>query len=299
MRITRRFTHALGSNIGADYDIPAPDMGTNAQIMNWIMDTYMNTVGFAHKQENRGVVTGKSIACGGSLGRDKATAQGLVFLLDQWAADNDFDLSSATYTLQGFGNVGGHTARLLDTVGARCLAVADHAGAVHHGGGLAVAELARWVDSNGSVTGFPGGEALDPHELFDIEADIIIPAAIEGAIDVDVAPRIRARLVAEGANGPVDPDAGEILRGNGVAILPDILANSGGVIVSYFEWTQNRNNERWDLTDIDDRLRKRILRAYHAGLQVATDRGVDLRTACYMVALERLRTVYEERGIFP
>jgi glutamate dehydrogenase (NAD(P)+) len=299
MRVTRRFTHALGSNIGADFDIPAPDMGTNAQIMNWIMDTYMNTVGFAQKQVNRGVVTGKSIACGGSEGREKATAQGLVFLLEQWAADNEFDLSTATYTLQGFGNVGGNAARLLDSIGARCLAVADHSGGIHRGDGLAIAELTRWVASNGSVVGFPGGEALDPGGLFDIQADIIIPAAIEGAIDVNVAPRIRARLVAEGANGPVDPEAGAILRANGVAILPDILANAGGVIVSYFEWTQNRNNERWDLTEIDGRLKKRILRAYHAGLQVAADHDVDLRTACYMVALERLRTVYEERGIFP
>jgi glutamate dehydrogenase (NAD(P)+) len=299
MRITRRFTHALGSNIGAQYDIPAPDMGTNAQIMNWIMDTYVNTVGFARKQENRGVVTGKSLACGGSRGRDKATAQGLVFLLQAWAADHDFDLASARYTLQGFGNVGSHAAVLLEKVGARCVAVADHLGGVRNDAGLAIPELAQWVTHHGSVRGFTGGEALAAAEIFDVEADIVIPAAIEGAIDVERAPRVRARVVAEGANGPVDPEAGRILRDNGTLILPDILANAGGVIVSYFEWTQNKNNESWELKQVDKRLKRRILRAYEESKSMAASHNVDLRTACYMVALERLKTAYEERGIFP
>jgi glutamate dehydrogenase (NAD(P)+) len=299
MRITRRFTHALGSNIGAQYDIPAPDMGTNAQIMNWIMDTHMNTVGFARKQENRGVVTGKSLACGGSRGRDKATAQGLVYLFEAWAADNDFDLSSATYTLQGFGNVGSHTARLLDAQGARCIAVADHLGGTRNDAGLSISGLAQWVAENGTVRGFSGGDELDPAALFDLEADAVIPAAIEGAITVDVAPRMRTRVVVEGANGPVDPAAGQILRDQGTVILPDILANSGGVIVSYFEWTQNKNNESWDLEEVDERLQRRVLRAYQASKETASERDVDLRTACYMVALERLKTAYEERGIFP
>ncbi len=299
MRITRRFTHALGSNIGAQYDIPAPDMGTNAQIMNWIMDTHVNTVGFARKQENRGVVTGKSLACGGSEGRDKATAQGLVYLFEQWAADNDFDLSSSTYTLQGFGNVGSHAARLLEPFGARCVAVGDHLGAVHCDKGLSIEDLSEWVRTEGSVSGFPGADALDPSDLFRVEADALIPAAIEGAIDADLAPDIRARVVVEGANGPVDPTAGEILRENGAFILPDILANAGGVIVSYFEWTQNKNNESWELEEIDQRLKRRVLRAYRTSTALARAHDVDLRTACYMAALDRLKTAYEERGIFP
>ena len=299
MRITRRLTHALGSNIGAQYDIPAPDMGTNPQIMNWIMDTHMNTVGFARKQENRGVVTGKSLACGGSAGRDKATAQGLVFLLQQWAVDNNFDLSAATYTLQGFGNVGSNTALLLDRLGSRCVGVADHRGGVQRAAGLPIPELAEWVADNGSVAGFADADTVDSTEIFAIEADIVIPAAIEGAIDVDIARRVKARVVAEGANGPIDPEAGTILRENGAVILPDILANSGGVIVSYFEWTQNKNNQRWELDEIDERLKKRVLRAYQAAKAMAASHDVDLRTACYMVALERLKTAYEERGIFP
>ncbi|MGD8817785.1 MAG: Glu/Leu/Phe/Val dehydrogenase [Acidobacteriota bacterium] len=299
MRITRRFTHALGSNIGAQYDIPAPDMGTNAQIMNWIMDTHMNTVGYARKQENRGVVTGKSLACGGSRGRDKATAQGLVFLLRAWAEDNDLDLPAATYTLQGFGNVGSHSALLLDALGARCIAVADHLGGVRNDGGLAIPELAQWVTQHGTVRGFPQADELDPGDLFKVEAEVIIPAAIEGAITPELAPHVRARVVVAGANGPVEPAAGKMLRDNGMVILPDILANAGGVIVSYFEWTQNKNNESWELKEVDKRLKRRMLRAFEAAKTMAASHDVDLRTACYMVALERLKTAYEERGIFP
>ena len=274
-------------------------MGTNAQIMNWIMDTYMNTVGYARKQENRGVVTGKSISCGGSEGREKATAQGLVYLLKQWSADNDLDLANATYTLQGFGNVGSNTAILLDRIGTRCIAVADHRGGVRRNGGLPVAALVAWVAEHGTVAGFPEADEIETDELFAIEADVVIPAAIEGVIDASVAERMHARVVVEGANGPVNPNAGTILRQWGTTILPDILANAGGVIVSYHEWTQNRNNERWELEEINDRLQRRMTRAYRAGTSMADEHQVDLRTACYMVALERLKTAYEERGIFP
>jgi glutamate dehydrogenase (NAD(P)+) len=299
MRITRRFTHALGTNLGVDYDIPAPDMGTNAQIMNWMMDTYMNSVGFATRNQVRGVVTGKSIACGGSEGREKATGQGLVFLLEEWAREKGFDLSRATYIVQGFGNVGSWTALLLSQIGARCLAVNDHGGSIYNGDGLPAKALADHVAKNGSVAGFPGGKTITRDEFWATQCDIVIPAALESQISRSVAPNMRTKLVAEGANGPVTPNAEDILRDKGVEFLPDILANSGGVIVSYFEWTQNKNNERWDLEEIDAKLKKRIIRSYRAARDCADRYKTDLRTACYIVGLERIACVYNERGIWP
>lgn len=299
MRITRRFTHALGSNVGVDFDIPAPDMGTDARIMNWIMDTYMNTVGYASKQVHRGVVTGKSISCGGSEGREKATAQGLVYLLEAWAEEHDVALADVTYYLQGFGNVGSNAALILDDLGARCVGVADHLGGVRRADGLPVQKLAAWAREHRSVDGFPDAETMDPADLWTLEADVAIPAAIEGAITAERAETMRVRLVAEGANGPVVPAAGEVLGDRGIEILPDILANAGGVIVSYFEWSQNKNNERWELEEVDDRLRRRILRAFRAVREKEAESGLDTRTACYVVALERLSRAYRERGIFP
>ncbi len=299
MRVTRRFTHALGTTIGVDFDIPAPDMGTNAQTMNWIMDTYMNTVGFANRNQHRGVVTGKSIACGGSEGREKATGQGLVYLIEEWAKEKKVDLSKATYILQGFGNVGSWSAMLLHALGARCVAVMDHKGCIRNAAGISVEALAKHVKTAGSIEGFPGAEAIQTEDFWPIEADIAIPAALESQIGRIVAPTMRVKLVAEGANGPTTPEGGEILRERGIDVLPDILANSGGVIVSYFEWTQNKNSEHWDLEEVDAKLKKRILRSYRGARVAAEKYKTDLRTACYIVALERLQSAYSERGIFP
>jgi glutamate dehydrogenase (NAD(P)+) len=299
MRVTRRFTHALGTNIGVDYDIPAPDMGTNAQTMNWIMDTYMNSVGYANRNLHRGVVTGKSLACGGSEGRDKATGQGLVFLLEEWARERGFDLSRATYILQGFGNVGSHAALLLEKLGARCLAVSDHKGTVANAEGLPVDLLLEHVAIQGSVEGFQEGRPISREEFWATPCDIVIPAALESQISRSLAPSLKCKVVAEGANGPTTPNGEAILRERGIEILPDILANSGGVIVSYFEWTQNKNNERWDLEEVDAKLKKRILKSYRAAKDAAERYDTDLRTACYVVALERLEAAYAERGIFP
>jgi len=297
MRITRRFTHALGTTIGVDYDIPAPDMGTNAQTMNWIMDTYMNSVGYATRNVHRGVVTGKSISCGGSEGREKATGQGLVYLIEEWARLKKFDLSRATYILQGFGNVGSWTAQLLAPLGARCVAVLDHKGGVADPKGLDVAALAAHVKATGSVGGF--AEAVKPEAFWATPADLAIPAALENQITADVAARMKVKLVAEGANGPTTPEAAAALVERGVEFLPDILANSGGVIVSYFEWTQNKNNEQWELEDVDARLKKRITKSYKLARESGARHQTDLRTACYIVALERLAAAYSERGIFP
>jgi glutamate dehydrogenase (NAD(P)+) len=299
MRVTRRFTHALGTNIGVDYDIPAPDMGTNAQTMNWIMDTYMNSVGYATRNQHRGVVTGKSLSCGGSEGREKATGQGLVFVIEEWAKEKGFDLTRASYILQGFGNVGSHTALLLQKLGARCLAIQDHKATIHSGDGIAIDLLLEHVAVHGSVQGFAGAREIAREDFWSVEADIAIPAALESQISRSVAPKIKCRLVAEGANGPTTPNGEAILRERGIEILPDILANAGGVIVSYFEWTQNKNNEHWDLEEVDYKLRKRILKSYRAAKDAAERFEIDLRTACYIVALERLEASYAERGIFP
>jgi glutamate dehydrogenase (NAD(P)+) len=298
-RVTRRFTHALGTTIGVDYDIPAPDMGTNAQTMNWIMDTYMNSVGYATRNVHRGVVTGKSIACGGSEGREKATGQGLVFLIEEWARERKLDLSKATYLLQGYGNVGMHTALLMAKHDARCLAVADHKGAVMNGDGVAVEALAEHVKANGTVAGFAGGKAIKAEEFWGLEADLAIPAALENQVTKANASSLKVRLVAEGANGPTTSEGEKILEERGIEVLPDILANAGGVIVSYFEWTQNKNNEHWDLDEVDAKLKRRILRSYRAMRETAAKHKTDPRTACYIVALERLQAAYSERGVWP
>jgi glutamate dehydrogenase (NAD(P)+) len=299
MRVTRRFTHALGPSIGADYDIPAPDMGTNAAVMNWIMDTYMNSVGYANRNLHRGVVTGKSISCGGSEGREKATAQGLLFLLQEWASRNRMSLAGTRFIVQGYGNVGANIARLLTTLGAKCLAVMDQDGCIAGPGGIDTEALAAHERKHSSVAGFPGATGISVDDFWMTETDIVIPAAIEGTLNARIAGQMRARLVAEGANGPTTPEADEVLRQRGIDVLPDILANSGGVIVSYFEWTQNKNNEHWDLDEVDGRLRKRMAAIYARALDGAARLGTDLRTACYAVALERLQAAYQERGIFP
>jgi glutamate dehydrogenase (NAD(P)+) len=299
MRVTRRFTHALGPSIGADYDIPAPDMGTNAAVMNWIMDTYMNSVGYANRNLHRGVVTGKSISCGGSEGREKATAQGLLFLLQEWASQKRMSLAGTRFIVQGYGNVGANIARLLTALGAKCLAVMDQHGCIAGASGLDTEALAAHARKHGTVAAFPGATDIAMDDFWMTETDIVIPAAIEGTLNARIAGQMRARLVAEGANGPTTPEADEVLRQRGIDILPDILANSGGVIVSYFEWTQNKNNEHWDLDEVDGRLRKRMAAIYARALDGAARLGTDLRTACYAVALERLQAAYQERGIFP
>lgn len=298
-KVTRRFTFALGTNIGADYDIPAPDMGTNAQTMNWIMDTYISTIGSATNTLQRGVVTGKSIGCGGSEGREKATGQGLYFLIEEWARMSGVNLSSTTYTVQGFGNVGSNVARLLHSVGARCVAVNDHKGSIALAEGFDVPDLADYVAKTGSVAGYAAGDTITKDEFWRIKADILIPAAIENEITQEVAQVLDVRLIAEGANGPTTGGADKVLEERGIEILPDILANSGGVIVSYFEWSQNRNNEHWDLEDINARLQKRMLKAYRSAKESQAEHNTNLRTACFITAIKRLETGYQQRGIFP
>lgn len=298
-RITRRFTFSLGSNIGPDYDIPAPDVNTNPQIMAWFMDTFLQMMPPNERQGCVYVVTGKPVELGGSVGRDKATGQGVVYLIEQWAKDNSFDLGEATYFVQGFGNVGSWSARLMNRHGAKLLAVEDATGAIFNPEGIDPDELNPYVQEYGGLVGFPHAEAIDHQKFLSTSADIFIPAALENQITLETAPFLNIKLVAEGANGPTDIDGDRILREKGTAVLPDILCNAGGVIVSYFEWLQNKRREYWDLEEVDRKLHKIIIKAYRRVNNTAAEYHCDWRTAAYIVALSRLEMVYKGRGIFP
>jgi glutamate dehydrogenase (NAD(P)+) len=298
-RITRRFTHALGSNIGPDYDIPAPDVGTNSQMMAWIMDTYMNTVGHVNKQANRGVVTGKPVRSGGTVGREKATGQGVVHCITEWARENRFNLEGCTYTVQGFGNVGSHASMILSRYGASLTAVGDHSGYMKSSEGFNPHKLTEWVKREGSIAGYPSGQPITKEEFWATKCDISIPSALEGQIGPAEAKAMDCKLVAEGANGPTTPEGEKILLDRGITVIPDVLANSGGVTVSYYEWVQNKRSEAWDLEEVDTRLESAMKRAYGEVVDFARLHDVDMRIAAYCLALDRLQAVYRERDIFP
>ena len=298
-RITRRFTFALGDNIGPEYDIPAPDVNTNAQIMAWILDTYLSTMPPHTRQGAAHVVTGKPLVSGGSQGREKATGQGLVFLLEEWAKDRKLSLGELSFFVQGFGNVGSWAAMLLAHLGSKLLAVEDHTGAVANETGIDADDLYKHVLTAGSIKGYPKAKPVDHDTFMATKADIFIPAALENQITARTAPLLNVRLVAEGGNGPTDWDGDATLQQRGIDVLPDILCNAGGVIVSYFEWLQNKRSEFWDLEEVDGKLRKRMTAAYRSVRATAGTYKTDWRTAAYIVALTRLETVYKERGIFP
>ncbi len=298
-RITRRFTWALGQNIGPEYDIPAPDVNTNAQIMAWMLDTYLTSIPPQDRGRCMHVVTGKPVGLGGSLGREKATGQGLMFCVEEWAKDRSFDLAKASYTVQGFGNVGSWAARLMDQHGSRLVAAEDVTGAISNPAGIDAEELTKYVKDNRGVYGFPKAVPVDHEAFFSTEADIFIPAALENQITGQTASMLRVKMVAEGANGPTDPFGDILLRKSGVDVLPDILANSGGVVVSYFEWLQNKRSEYWDLDEVDGKLHRKIVAAYQRVRNAAKEYDTDWRTAAYTVALARLQKVYEARGVFP
>jgi glutamate dehydrogenase (NAD(P)+) len=298
-RITRRFTHALGANIGPEYDIPAPDVGTNGQTMVWMMDTYMNVVGFTDKNANRRVVTGKTLASGGSHGREAATGQGIVHCIAEWARERRFDLNGSSYTVQGFGNVGSNAAKILARTGASMVAVGDWKGYIANSDGINPYKLAEFVQRTGSVVDYPGTHAVTREEFFATTADIFIPAALELEIGVPEAKALKVRLIVEGANGPTETAADPIIRDRGIDLIPDVLANSGGVVVSYYEWLQNKRSERWDLEEVEERLAKRMKRTYLAVSEYAAVRKCDWRVAAMAIALERVGRAYAERGIFP
>ena len=299
-RVVRRFTHALGSNIGPDHDIPAPDLGSNAQSMVWMMDTYANSTGATERQNVKRIVTGKTLETGGSPGREKATGQGVVFCLQHWADEVGFDLVGATVSIQGFGNVGSATGRILQVHGARLVAVADHGGSITDEDGIDAFELADWVREHGSVAGFPSAMWIDDEDFWSVPTALLVPAALENQVTAEHAGRIQARVVVEAANGPTTLEAEKILAQRNIDVLPDILVNAGGVVVSYFEWLQNRSALRWDLEDVDFKLRETLWKACDAVVDIRKELEIQSRRdAAYAVALRRLQVVYKQRGIFP
>jgi len=298
-KITRRFTHSLGENIGPEYDIPAPDVGTNSQTMAWMMDTYSNMVGASNKQSVKGVVTGKPVASGGTLGRAKATGQGAVFCVIEWAKEKGFDLEGSTMTVQGFGNVGSHLAVILSRLGVSTIAVGDHTGYLLNPEGFNAHKLQDWVEGHGSIAGYPGGKAITREEFFRTKADIFAPCALENQIGESEAKALDCKVIVEGANGPTNPMGERILLEKGIDILPDVLANSGGVTVSYYEWVQNKRSESWTEEEVDAKLEKAMTRSYREVADFARQHKVDRRIAAYGLALQRIEAVYKEREIFP
>ncbi len=298
-RITRRFTHALGENIGPEYDIPAPDVGTNGQIMAWMMDTYSNMVGSAQKQMVKGIVTGKPVASGGTLGRQKATGQGMVYTILEWANERGHSLEGSTLTVQGFGNVGSNAAVILSRLGVATIAVGDHTGYIYNPEGLNAHKLQDYVEANGTIAGYPGGKPITREEFFATKADIFAPCALENQVGEAEARALDVKLVAEGANGPCAQVGERILLEKGVDILPDVLANAGGVTVSYYEWVQNKRSEMWSEEEVDARLEAVMKRAYREVSEFARQKKCDMRMAAYAIALKRIEAVYKEREIFP
>ncbi len=292
--LTRRFATELEGVIGPDSDIPAPDVGTNARVMAWIMDTVSMHRGYSVP----GVVTGKPTSIGGSVGRADATGQGVVFTIEDAAARAGLDLTGATVAVQGFGNVGEAAARLLHQAGAKVVAITDVYGGAHDPDGLDVPELRRYLTEHGTIAGAPGTRAISNAELFALDVDVLVLAALEGQITGDNADRIRAKVIAEGANGPTTPDAHRILHERGVFVIPDILANAGGVTTSYFEWVQDRHGYFWEEAEVNKRLEAKMVEAFEDVLQTSLKYKTDLRTAAYIVAINRVATVTRMRGMY-
>jgi glutamate dehydrogenase (NAD(P)+) len=293
--LTRRFATELEGIIGPESDIPAPDVGTNSQVMAWIVDTVSMHRGYSVP----GVVTGKPISIGGSVGRSDATGQGVVYVVEDAARRLGFGVDGATAAVQGFGNVGSATVRLLHEAGVRVVAVSDVFGGVSDPLGLDVPVLLRHVEEHGTVVGAPGTRPITNEELFGLEVDVLVLAAMEGQITGDNAGQVRARILAEGANGPVAPDADPILERNGVVVLPDILCNAGGVVVSYFEWAQNRASLAWPQDEVNARLRRQMLVAADAVWRLSDHDGTSLRLAAQCIALERVAGAFSVRGLYP
>lgn len=298
-RVTRRLTAAFGNNIGPDYDIPAPDVGTDAQIMAWMADTYINFAESSTKVTARGVVTGKPLEFGGSAGREKATGQGLVYVLETLLPGMGFDLSKQSFSLIGYGNVGSWTARLLQAKGSQLKAVLDHTGAILNEDGIDAEALAEYVRENGGVEGFPDAQATSEDTFYSTPVGLFIPAALEQMVDLKHAEKIQCKVLVEAANAPTTPKAEQLLLSKGVEVLPAILCNSGGVTVSYFEWKQNRQSETWDEELVDERLQKVMRRAAERVLQTSKELNCNMRIASYAAALQHIDKVYKMRGVFP
>lgn len=299
-RITRRFTFALADNIGPEHDIPAPDVNTNSQTMAWIADTYMSTRPPAERTANQHVVTGKPDGSGGLEGRDRATGYGVYLSIKFWAEKNNMNLEDKKFIVQGFGNVGYWASLFLEKDGAKLVGVQDAFGSIENQKGINVEDLFNYGKSNnGSIVDFPEAKSVDITKFFSLDCDILIPAALGNQITKENASKIKAKLIAEGANGPTNVEGEKILLGRGVAIIPDILCNSGGVVGSYFEWLQNRNGEIWQLDEVMAKLDKKMKESFNKVYDYSKNEGIDMRTAAFCIAIERIEKAYIQRGIFP
>jgi glutamate dehydrogenase (NAD(P)+) len=292
--LTRRYIAEIIDAIGPDKDVPAPDVNTNEQTMAWIMDTYSMHVGVS----TTAVVTGKPIEMGGSLGRREATGRGVMITTREAAKHLGLNIQGATVAVQGFGNVGSVSADLLAKIGAKIVAVTDWKGGVQNDKGLDIPKLIAYTAEHKTVDGFPGGEPLAAEKIFELPVDILVPAALENQITAANVNKIKAKIVAEGANGPTTPEAHEALHKRGVFVIPDILANSGGVTTSYFEWVQDRHGYFWEEAEVNQRLERKMVEAFQKTLETALKYKTDMRTAAYIVAISRVAAVTKLRGMY-
>ncbi len=293
--LTRRFFTEIEVLVGPEKDIPAPDVNTNAQIMAWMMDTYSMHAGYTVP----GVVTGKPISLGGSEGRNEATARGTVYCIIEAVRHLGMELNKSRVAVQGFGNAGSIAARLIADEGATVVAVSDSTGGIHAPGGLDIAKVIAWKGEHGTVQGFPGTTDITNAEVLEVDCNILIPAALENQITARNAGNIKARLIAEAANGPTTPEADEILFKNSKFMIPDILCNAGGVTVSYFEWVQDLNRDHWSESVVNAKLKEIMVKAFTETLAVARREQCNMRTAAYLVAVKRVADAMEMRGLYP
>ncbi|MGA3056632.1 MAG: Glu/Leu/Phe/Val dehydrogenase [Candidatus Limnocylindrales bacterium] len=293
--LTRRFATEISILIGPEKDIPAPDVNTNSQTMAWIMDTYSMHVGYTAPA----VVTGKPIPLGGSEGRNEATAQGAVYTIIDAARHLRMDLAKCRVAVQGFGNAGAIAAQLMHAQGSRIVAVSDSTGAIYRPEGLDPKAILAWKQEHGTVVGFPGTKEISNAELLELDCDILIPAALENQITAANAARIKARVIAEAANGPTTPEADEILYQSGSYVIPDILCNAGGVTVSYFEWVQDLERDFWNIEQINEKLRAVMTKAFASTLEMSLKQKVNMRTAAYLLAVQRVADATSLRGLYP
>jgi len=295
-RMTRRYATEISIIIGPEKDIPAPDVYTDSQTMAWIMDTISMHKGFAVP----GVVTGKPLVIGGSKGRDEATSRGLMYAVREAAKKVKLTLKGATLAVQGFGNVGYNFARLMgEEHGSKVVSVSDSKGGIVSEKGLDPKEVFAFKEKTGTVVGFPGTKKVTNEEIFELDVDVLAPCALEGVLTAANAPRVKAKIVGEGANGPTTPEADDILHKRGVLLIPDILGNGGGVTVSYFEWVQNLSEFFWTKAEVDQKLESVMVTAFNSVWEMHETRKVDMRQAAYMVAINRVVDAYRWRGIFP
>ena len=290
-RLTRRYTTNIEHLIAVNRDIPAPDLGTNAQTMAWMMDAYGQIHGYTP-----GIVTGKPVELGGSVGREQATGRGVVFVMRSAAADLGMDPEGARIAIHGFGNVGSWTARIAGELGCKVVAVSDVRGGVYNAAGLDVEALVTHSAEAGTVVGFNAADHIENDELLELDCEVLVPAAIGRVVNAKNAARVRADLIIEAANHPVTPEADAILNDRGAVVIPDILVNAGGVIVSYFEWTQNLYQNRWTLEEVNEELDTIITRAYRAVRETATSKGISYRDAAFLVGVGRVAEVAQIRG---